>query len=107
MNKNELEIVWIKQSVTSNEYEVTAHADKERQLDKITIDELESVLLKGEIIENYPDNPRGSSCLVLGYGREGCPVHVVCGQGLSGKLRIITVYVPTLPKWINPKVRRK
>lgn len=106
MGKNKLDIAWIKRCITGNEYEVTAHADKERQLDKITIDEMESVLLGGEIIENYPDDLRGPSCLVFGHGREGCPIHIVCGRGTSGKLRIITVYVPTLPKWITPKIRR-
>ena len=36
----------------------------------ITTKEIEQVVLYGELIENYPDDVRGHSCLILGYGRE-------------------------------------
>ena len=69
--------------------------------------EIEKALITGQILEEYPDDPRGASCLVLGYGNEGYPIHIVCGKTLSGRLRIITIYIPSLPKWINEKIRRK
>lgn len=60
-----------------------------------------------EIIENYPDDPRGHSCLVLGWLADGRPVHVVLG--LSEPLCIITVYDPsqdTRGRW-EPDFRRR
>jgi len=100
-----MDIEWIKSKVEKEDYEFSDHAEEERQADKILIDEIEGVLVEGEIIEDYPNDPRGPSCLVLGYGNEGCSIHVVCGKTKSGDLRIITVYIPTMPKWKDPKAR--
>lgn len=46
-----LDIEWIKEQALSENYEFSAHADYERQNDKISILEIENVLLKAEIIE--------------------------------------------------------
>lgn len=60
--------------------------------------ELKEALSNGKIIEDYPNDPRGPSCLVLGYSR-GKPIHVVCGEYPSGKTLIITVYRPDPALW--------
>lgn len=102
-----MDISWIKKEIKESDYEFSAHAEEERQADKLTISEIEQALSYGEIIEDYLDDPRGASCLVLGYGEFGVPVHMVCGSTKHGTLRIITVYVPTAPKWIDERTRRK
>jgi hypothetical protein len=104
---SEIKIEWIKEEVRRGKYEFSGHGDEERQADKISINEIETALLRGEILENYPKDPRGPSCLVLGYGNEGYPMHVVCGKTPSERLRIITVYIPSLPKWLDPRTRRR
>ena len=101
-----MDIDWIKARVSNAEHEFSSHADDERQAEKISISEVELALLQGEIIENYPADPRGHSCLVLGYGSEGYPIHIVCGRTPSDRIRIITVYIPALPKWLDAKTRR-
>ena len=52
----------------------------------------------GEVIEDYPDDARGHSCLILGTGEEGRPIHVVCSPK-DEFLVIITAYVPTADEW--------
>lgn len=47
----------------------------------ISTDEVETVVVEGELIEDYPEDKRGHSCLMLGFGDEGRPVHVACAQG--------------------------
>ncbi len=47
---------------------------------------------------------RGESCLMVGFTNAGKPLHVVCGE-LEGNLVIITVYIPTPPKFGNPYER--
>ncbi|MBU0512040.1 MAG: DUF4258 domain-containing protein [Chloroflexi bacterium] len=42
------------------------------------IHDLETAIFNGEILEDYPDDPRGSSCLVSGYSRNQA-IHIVCG----------------------------
>ena len=100
-----MDIAWVRSQVRRGTYELTSHAEDERQADKISIEEIEQVLLNGAILEEYPSDPRGPSCLVLGYGREGYPVHIVCGQTPSKRLRLITVYLPSPPKWLDPTTR--
>ena len=40
--------------------------------------EVRSVINTGESIEDYPEDARGHSCLVLGHGTDNRPLHVVC-----------------------------
>ena len=56
-------------------------------------------------LEDYADDPRGASCLILGYSR-GRAIHVVCGWTSANILRIITVYLPKPPKWLDDRTRR-
>ena len=69
--------------------------------DNLTVAEIEESLLQGSILETYPEDKRGSSCLVVGFTQRGKPVHTVCGRS-GDALLIITVYIPTPPKFITP-----
>jgi len=73
----------------------------------ITTDEVKNTVLSGEIIEDYPEDKRGHSCLMLGSPDTGRNVHVVCAPK-DEYLAIITAYIPSLEKW-DPgyKTRRK
>lgn len=98
-----MDINEIKAKVLEELYVYTYHADIERQSDGLTFTQIETALLNGEILEQYPNEQRGESCLILGYSDE-VPIHVVCGWR-GEKVSIITVYIPKPPKFINPKTR--
>src|SRR6266487_3761486 len=83
---------------------ITDHAREEMEAEAITLAEARQAIAAGQIIENYPDHRRGPCCLLSGPTMQGRPLHVVCTTSLS-LLVIITVYVPTLPKWISPTER--
>lgn len=100
-------IGWIRQKVESDDYELSSHAEEERQDEEILIADIEHALLAGEVIEQYLHDPRGPSCLVLGYGQSGYPIHAVVGRTTTDRLRIITIYIPSPPKWMDPKTRSK
>jgi len=102
-----LDIEWISRQIRRGNYEFSGHADDERQAERIPIADVESALLKGEILEDYPNDPRGPSCLVLGHGIPGYAIHVICGQTPSRRLRLITVYVPSQPKWLDERSPRR
>ncbi|MFZ3091552.1 MAG: DUF4258 domain-containing protein [Nitrospirota bacterium] len=73
----------------------------------ITIGEVRFVVLNGEIIEDYPEDKRGHSCLMFGMPDNKRPLHVVCAPK-EEYLAIITTYVPSLEKWEPDfKTRRK
>jgi len=60
--------------------------------------EIKRVIDNGEIIEDYPDDTRGHSCLIFGKGHAERPVHVVCTPK-DDYLAIITAYIPTTHNW--------
>src|SRR3989442_12689528 len=86
-------------------YEISLHAEKEPYAEDISLAELETAILSGEILEDYSDGARGESCLILGYA-EGRPIHMVCGYASTRSIRVITVYLPKPPKWRDERTRR-
>ena len=85
----------IRTLVRNGQYELSQHAEKEREADRISIQELEMALLDCETIEDYPDDPRGPSFLVLGFSEER-PIHAVGALRVDpDELLLITVYDPS------------
>jgi hypothetical protein len=101
------EIQWL---LRGGQYEITFHAQQERLEEDLDLIQIEAAIIEhGELLEEYPDDPRGESCLVLGFVGSR-PLHVVLGWAtMKGEtqrmLRLITVYTPTAPKWIDPRTR--
>jgi len=60
--------------------------------------EIQSVLENGEVVEDYTEDPRGHSCLMLGYGENRRPIHVACSPK-KDFLAIITAYIPDENEW--------
>jgi hypothetical protein len=56
------------------------------------------VITEGEVIEDYPNDARGYSCLLLGFGDQERPIHVVCAPR-EDYLAIITAYLPDAHEW--------
>ena len=79
------------------------HADIERKADDLTLEQVEQALLRGRILEAYPDTGRGESCLIVGFSAD-IPIHIVCGWR-GDKVVLITVYVPKPPKFKDPWTR--
>jgi hypothetical protein len=97
----------IREQIRANQYEFSLHAEREREDERILVRELEQSVLSGELLEDYPDDPRGHSCLVLGFAPSGRAIHSVWGLLPDGRVRVITVYIPLPPKWIDVRTRRK
>ena len=79
-----------------------------RQMSKpdrlITAKDIRHVVENGEIIEDYPEDARGHSCLV--FGTTDRPIHVVCSPK-QDYLAIITAYLPRRQDWENDYKTRK
>ena len=96
----------IKQKLRANQFDLSWHAEKEKQQDKITYFEIDEAFEHLEIIEDYCDDPRGHSCLALGFTYERKPLHLVLGNLEEKKILIITMYRPKAEEWINSRKRR-
>ncbi len=66
----------------------------------IEASEVRKTVETGELIEDYPEDVRGHSCLMLGSGIDGRPIHVVCSPK-DEYLAIITAYLPDAQNWID------
>ena len=99
----------IKKLITQGSYRLSNHAEIERDADQIMVEEIEEALLSPgvKIIEDYPNDPRGHSCLVLGFTNGNLPVHIVCGIGDMDILIVITVYRPDPDEWIGWQIRKE
>ena len=77
-----------------------------RQMIKRAITEAETVeaILNGEIIEEYPKDKYGPSCLLSGQTQARRSLHVLCS--LPPRIRVITVYQPDPAEWIDDRLRR-
>lgn len=60
--------------------------------------EVRQVITRGEVIEDYPEDARGHSCLLLGFGDGDRPIHVVCAPK-DDFLAVITAYLPDPNEW--------
>lgn len=73
---------------------------------RITRAEVKDVVYSGEMIENYPNDPRGHSCLLSGLTSSGRPIHVVCAPK-EDYLVVITAYPPDPERWSEDFSMRK
>ena len=72
----------------------------------IAIEEVRDVIFRGEIIEDYPDDARGHSCLMNGKTQTGRYLHTVCSPK-NEYLAIITAYAPSADKWESNFTKRR
>ena len=97
----------IRTYISSKKYRLTLHAEVEREADKILVSEIEEAFSPDyTIIEDYPEDKRGHSSLVLGFTKEGLPIHMVCAI-YEDILVIITVYRPDPNLWVDWKIRKE
>lgn len=94
----------VKSEISTGKYRFSDHAVKRmirRSIDRM---EVEEAVLKGEIIEEYPDDKYSSSCLVYGVSKAGRHLHVQVS--LPPVVIVITVYEPDASEWIDNRIRR-
>ena len=94
----------IREAISIGLFRYSKHAVEQRVNRHISHEEIAEAICSGEIIEQYPHDKYGPSCLIFGKTKEGRPLHVQCS--LSPTVVIITVYEPDPLKWIDHKKRR-
>ena len=99
-----MNIKLIREKIHTGDYYWRQHAI-ERSIERnIAESEVAEAILSGEIIEEYPDDKYGPSCLIFGRTSRGRPIHVQCC--LPPDIWIITVYEPDPNEWIDFSKRR-
>ena len=96
----------IRAKFASGNYEYSRHAFDQRLRRLIATREIEEAIQSGEVIEAYPDDKYGPSCLILGWTKDGRPLHVQCSYPDRPVLKVITTYEPDPVQWIGWRERR-
>jgi hypothetical protein len=100
-----VDIRLIQEQVSNGRYQWRRHAIQRSIERNIAEDEVVEILLNGEIIEEYPEDKYGPSCLILGRTKSGRPLHVQCS--LPPTVWIITLYEPDPQEWIDWRSRKR
>ena len=96
----------IKAKISTGRYNIAfTHTEKLRRR-RIRARDIEEAVRLGDIIEDYPDDPRGPSCLILGMAGKR-PLHILCGCLEAEEILIITAYEPDPKEWENDWQTRK
>src|SRR5580700_5667632 len=84
-----------------NEFEFARHALDQTIHRAITVAEVQQSIAAGAVIEDYPNDKYGPSCLIFGVTGAGRPLHVQCSYPSRQVIKIITLYEPDPNQWID------
>ena len=96
----------IREKIADGQFEFSQHAVDQSIVRHISVQELREAIAVGEVIEDYPDDKYGPSCLVFGVTLAVRPLHIQCSYPSRPVVKIITLYEPDSQRWVDFRVRR-
>jgi hypothetical protein len=99
-------VLEIRAKFAEDAFEFSRHATDQTILRGIRVQEIREAAKLAEIIEDYPDDKYGPSCLLFGFTLAGRPLHIQCSYPSRPLLKIITVYEPDPDVWLDYRIRR-
>ena len=99
----------VRELVTRREVRISEHGYDELAQDGILAREVVSGVQGAEVVEDYPEYPKGPCVLVLQRDKVGLPVHAVWGipKGKTAPAVLVTAYRPDPAKWSEDFRRRR
>lgn len=96
----------IQAKVAAGDFEFSRHAVDQALLRRISAQEVREAVAAGQVIEDYPDDKYGPSCLLLGHTQGARPLHVQCSHPARPLVKVITVYQPDPAQWSDLRERK-
>ena len=97
----------IQDKIREGLFEFSKHAVDQSITRDIKLHEIREAFEQAELIEDYPKDKYGPSCLIFGFTITERPLHVQCSYPSRALIKIITLYEPDPKKWINHRIRAK
>ena len=97
----------IREKIKQNDFELSKHAVDQSIIRNIRIAEIKEAIERGKVIEDYPNDKYGASCLIAGFTKANRPLHVQCSYPSRPLIKIITIYQPSSQRWNNNFTKRK
>lgn len=79
--------------------EYSLHATRQLIARNITPEEVAQSVLAGEVIEDYPQDKYGPSCLLVGRTLNQRVLHVPCMHPSRPLVKVVTAYEPDPAEW--------
>jgi hypothetical protein len=96
----------IRKKIETGLFEFSKHAVDQSIIRRISVQDVCDVINNGTIIEDYPDDKYGPSCLIFGLTAERRPIHIQCSYPSRPIVKIITLYEPNPIRWVDFIKRR-
>nr|VFJ46484.1 MAG: protein of unknown function (DUF4258) [Candidatus Kentron sp. DK] len=94
--------------LVAGEFEFTQHALRRMVERNISASAIREAGERAFLIEDYPDDKYGPTCLLLGFTGTGRPLHIqVTRDSMRPRLKIITLYEPDSAEWMGFAKRRR
>ena len=101
-----MDIEDIKRKVGEGRYTISFTHTEKLRLRRIKAADIEQAVKSGNIIEDYSNDPRGPSCLLLGrVGNRN--LHILFARLEAEELLVVTAYEPDPEEWENDWQTRK
>ena len=97
----------IRRKFAEEQFEFSKHAVDQSILRQIRVQEIREAIANGQVIEDYPDDKYGPSCLICGLTQAERPIHVQYSYPSRPLIKIITVYKPEPRRWNNNFIQRR
>ncbi len=96
----------IYRKIRLGQFEFSQHAVDQGIIRRISVQDFRDAMEQSEVIEDYPNDKYGLSCLILGFTSSHRPLHIQCSYPTRSLVKVITLYEPDLKDWIDFRVRR-
>jgi Domain of unknown function (DUF4258) len=93
--------------IADEQFELSRHAVDQSILRKISVQDIKDAIVNGQVIEDYPTDKYGPSCLICGRTQFQRVVHVQCSYPSRPLLKIITMYEPDPQRWNSDFTQRR
>jgi Domain of unknown function (DUF4258) len=97
----------IRQKITGDQFEFSKHAVDQLILRGIRVQEVIEAITTGQVIEDYPDDKYGPSCLISGLTQANRNIHIQCSYPSRPLIKVITLYEPDLTQWNDNFTKRR
>ena len=97
----------IRSKIRTGQVEFSQHATDQSIIRGISMQDFRDAMERSEVIEDYPHDKYGPSCLVLGFTLSQRPLHIHCSYPMRPIIKIITLYEPNPSRWIDFKIRKQ
>jgi hypothetical protein len=99
----------VRRLVLEGAVRVSGHGYDELVADGLSAREVVDGVADADLVEDYPDYPKGPCVLVLQRDRRNRAIHVVWGipKGLASPAVLVTAYRPAPERWEDDLLRRR